>query len=61
MSTISNNLFKLTYMARYYKEVQSTSTAVSYGIDTVKTAFLGEILISWLILLLSLLLYILVL
>jgi hypothetical protein len=54
MSTMSNDPFKLARMAGYYKGAQSAGAAVSYGMDAVKTAFLGEILISWLMLLLSL-------
>ncbi|KAI1628089.1 major facilitator superfamily domain-containing protein [Exophiala viscosa] len=54
MSAMSNDPFKLARMAGYYKGVQSAGSAVSFGMDAVKTAFLGEILISWLMLLISL-------
>ncbi|KAK5181816.1 hypothetical protein LTR44_006016 [Exophiala sp. CCFEE 6388] len=54
MSAMSNDPFKLARMAGYYKGVQSAGSAVSFGMDAVKTAFLGEILISWLLLLISL-------
>jgi len=54
MSAMSNDPFKLARMAGYYKGVQSAGSAVSYGMDAVKTPFLGEILISWLMLLVSL-------
>jgi MFS family permease len=54
MSTMSNDPFKLARMAGYYKGVQSAGAAISFGMDAVKTSFLGEILISWLLLLISL-------
>ena len=54
MSTMSNDPFKLARMAGYYKGVQSAGGAISFGMDAVKTSFLGEILISWLLLLVSL-------
>jgi hypothetical protein len=54
MSTLCNDPFKLARMAGYYKGVQSAGAAVSYGMDAVKTSYLGEILIPWLMLLLSL-------
>ncbi len=54
MSTMSNDPFKLARMAGYYKGVQSAGSAISFGMDAVKTPFLGEILISWLLLLVSL-------
>ncbi|KUI55303.1 hypothetical protein VP1G_02715 [Cytospora mali] len=54
MSSLTNEPFKLARMAGYYKGVQSAGAAVSFGMDAVKTAYLGEHLISWLLLLLSL-------
>ncbi|CAG8960842.1 hypothetical protein HYFRA_00002379 [Hymenoscyphus fraxineus] len=53
MSSMSNNPFKLARMAGYYKGVQSAGAAISFGMDAVKTAYLGEILISWLLLMVS--------
>ncbi|KAJ9642215.1 hypothetical protein H2204_002584 [Knufia peltigerae] len=54
MSALSNDPFKLARMAGYYKGLQSAGSAVSFGMDAVKTPFLGELLISWLLLLVSL-------
>ncbi|CAG8973408.1 hypothetical protein HYALB_00000172, partial [Hymenoscyphus albidus] len=53
MSSMSNNPFKLARMAGYYKGVQSAGAAISFGMDAVKTAYLGEILVSWLLLMVS--------
>ncbi|KAF3765382.1 MFS general substrate transporter [Cryphonectria parasitica EP155] len=54
MSSLTNEPFKLARMAGYYKGVQSAGAAVSFGMDAVKTAYLGEHLVSWLMLLVSL-------
>ncbi|KAH8900018.1 DUF895 domain protein [Thozetella sp. PMI_491] len=54
MSTMSNDPFKLARMAGYYKGVQSAGSAVSFGMDAVVTPFLGEHLISWLLLVVAL-------
>ncbi|ROW04157.1 hypothetical protein VSDG_00928 [Cytospora chrysosperma] len=54
MSSLTNEPFKLARMAGYYKGVQSAGAAVSFAMDAVKTAYLGEHLVSWLLLLLSL-------
>jgi len=54
MSSITNDPFKLARMAGYYKGIQSAGAAVSFGMDAVKTAYLGEILISWLLTLVAL-------
>jgi hypothetical protein len=54
MSAMSNNPFKLARMAGYYKSVQAAGAAVSFGMDAVKTPFLTEHLVSWLMLLFSL-------
>jgi len=54
MSAMTNDPFKLARMAGYYKGVQSAGAAVSFGMDAVKTSFLGEHLISWIMLLFSL-------
>lgn len=54
MSSLTNEPFKLARMAGYYKGVQSAGAAVSFGMDAVKTAYLGEHLASWLMLLVSL-------
>jgi hypothetical protein len=54
MSSMSNDPFKLARMAGYYKGVQSAGSAVSFGMDAVATAFLGEHLLSWMLLVISL-------
>ncbi|KAK0757316.1 hypothetical protein N5P37_010036 [Trichoderma harzianum] len=54
MSSMSNEPFKLARMAGYYKGIQSAGAAVSFGMDAVKTPFIGEILISSLLIILSL-------
>ncbi|PNY26827.1 Uncharacterized protein TCAP_03236 [Tolypocladium capitatum] len=54
MSSMTNDPCKLARMAGYYKGIQSAGGAVSFGMDAVKTAYLGEILISWLLILVSL-------
>ncbi|KAG6003375.1 hypothetical protein E4U21_002091 [Claviceps maximensis] len=54
MSSITNDPFKLARMAGYYKGIQSAGAAVSFGMDAVKTSYLGEILISWLLTLVAL-------
>ncbi|KAL2293472.1 hypothetical protein FJTKL_05372 [Diaporthe vaccinii] len=54
MSSITNEPFKLARMAGYYKGIQSAGAAVSFGMDAVKTAYLVEHLVSWLMLLVSL-------
>ncbi|ORX37399.1 putative DUF895 domain membrane protein [Kockovaella imperatae] len=54
MSAMTNDPFKLARMAGYYKGVQSAGAAVSFGMDAVKTPFLTELLVSWLMLLISL-------
>ena len=33
-------------MAGYFKGVQSAGAAVSFGMDAVKTPFLGEVLVT---------------
>lgn len=54
MSSITNDPFRLARMAGYYKSIQSAGAAVSFGMDAVRTAYLGEALISWLLTLVSL-------
>lgn len=54
MSALTNDPFKLARMAGYYKGVQSAGAAVSFGMDAVKTAYLTEHLVSWLMLVVSL-------
>ncbi|KAI5457561.1 DUF895 domain protein [Mariannaea sp. PMI_226] len=54
MSSMTNDPFKLARMAGYYKGIQSAGSAISFGMDAVKTPFLGEILISSLLILVSL-------
>ncbi|KAJ6789933.1 hypothetical protein PWT90_07561 [Aphanocladium album] len=61
MSAITNEPFKLARMAAYYKGIQSAGAAVSFGMDAVQTPYLGEILISWLLIVVSLPLCVLVL
>ncbi|KAG5984644.1 hypothetical protein E4U55_003865 [Claviceps digitariae] len=54
MSSITNDPFKLARMAGYYKGIQSAGAAVSFGMDAVKTSYLGEILVSGLLTLVAL-------
>ncbi|KAG5990997.1 hypothetical protein E4U43_004142 [Claviceps pusilla] len=54
MSSITNDPFKLARMAGYYKGIQSAGAAVSFGMDAVKTPYLGEILVSWVLTLVAL-------
>ena len=54
MSSITNDPFRLARMAGYYKAIQSAGSAVSFGMDAVKTPYLGEILISWILTLVAL-------
>ncbi|KAG6127027.1 hypothetical protein E4U38_006519 [Claviceps purpurea] len=54
MSSITNDPSRLARMAGYYKSIQSAGAAVSFGMDAVRTAYLGEALISWLLTLVSL-------
>jgi len=51
---ISNDPFKLARMAGYYKGVQSAGAAVSFGMDAVKTPYLTELLVSWMLVVFSL-------
>lgn len=53
MASLSNNPFKLARMTGYYKGVQSAGAAVSFGVDAVKTPYLTEQLVSWLLMLCS--------
>ncbi|KAL2206438.1 DUF895 domain protein [Sarocladium strictum] len=53
MSSITNNPFRLARMAGYYKAIQSAGAAVSFGMEAAKTPYLGEHLISWLLVLIS--------
>ncbi|ERT03372.1 UNC93-like protein [Sporothrix schenckii 1099-18] len=54
MSSLTNDPFKLARMAGYYKGIQSAGSAVSFGIDAVRTPYLNEQLVSWLLTLVSL-------
>lgn len=56
MSSLTNDPFKLARMAGYYKGIQSAGSAVSFGIDAVRTPYLNEQLVSWLLTLVSLVL-----
>ncbi|BEJ15812.1 hypothetical protein CspHIS471_0504170 [Cutaneotrichosporon sp. HIS471] len=49
MASLSNNPFKLARMTGYYKSVQSAGAAISFGMDAVKTPYLTEQLVSWLL------------
>ncbi|KAH8172889.1 major facilitator superfamily protein [Sarocladium implicatum] len=53
MSSITNNPFRLARMAGYYKGIQSAGAAVSFGMEAARTPYLGEHLISWLLVLIS--------
>lgn len=54
MSAITNDPFRLARMAGYYKGVQSAGAAVAFAMDAVVTPFLTELLVSWIMLLISL-------
>jgi len=54
MSAITNDPFRLARMAGYYKGVQSAGAAVAFAMDAVVTPFLTELLVSWIVLLISL-------
>ncbi|GMK55340.1 hypothetical protein CspeluHIS016_0203960 [Cutaneotrichosporon spelunceum] len=49
MASLSNDPFKLARMTGYYKGVQSAGAAISFGMDAVKTPYLTEHLVSWLL------------
>ncbi|CAK9781601.1 MFS general substrate transporter [Cutaneotrichosporon oleaginosum] len=49
MASLSNNPFKLARMTGYYKGVQSAGAAISFGMDAVKTPYLTEQIVSWLL------------
>ncbi len=54
MSVMTNDAFKLARMAGYYKGIQSAGSAVAAAMDSVKTPYLTEHLISWIMMLGSL-------
>lgn len=54
MSALANNPFELARMAGYYKGVQSAGAAISYGMDAVATPYLTEVIVSFVIMLFSL-------
>ncbi|OAA72200.1 DUF895 domain protein [Cordyceps fumosorosea ARSEF 2679] len=54
MSAITNEPFRLARTAAYYKAIRSAGAAVSFGMDAVDTPYLGEILISWLLIVIAL-------
>lgn len=54
MSSMTNDPFRLARMAGYYKSIQSAGAAVSFGMDAVKTSYLCEHLVSWLLIMVSL-------
>lgn len=54
MSTLTNDPFKLARMTGYYKGVQSAGAAVSFAMDAVFTAYRTELLVSWLMMVVSL-------
>ncbi|KAL3460748.1 major facilitator superfamily domain-containing protein [Aspergillus heterothallicus] len=53
MSLLTSDASKLARMAGYYKGVQSAGSAISFGMDAVKTPFLTEFIVSWALLLVS--------
>ncbi|RPD55630.1 MFS general substrate transporter [Lentinus tigrinus ALCF2SS1-6] len=53
MSALTNDPFKLARYAGLYKALQSAGSAGSFGMDAVATPFLNEHLASWLMLLAS--------
>ncbi|KAI9510754.1 MFS general substrate transporter [Russula earlei] len=54
MGAISNDPFTLARFTGVYKAVQSLGGAVSFVMDAVSTPFLNELLVSWILLLVSL-------
>jgi MFS family permease len=54
MSTITNDPFRLARMAGYYKGVQSAGAAISFGMDAVKTKYMTEVIVSFVIMMVSL-------
>lgn len=54
MSAMTNDPWKLARLAGYYKGVQSAGSAVAFAMDAVVTPYLAELLVSWLLLLVSL-------
>jgi hypothetical protein len=54
MSSMTNSPKELARMAGYYKGVQSAGAAVSFGMDAVKTPYMTEVVVSFVIMLVSL-------
>lgn len=54
MSSLTNDPFKLARMAGYYKGVQSAGAAISFGMDALKTPYMTEVIVSFVIMLASL-------
>lgn len=54
MSSLTNDPFKLARMAGYYKGVQSAGAAVSFAMDAVHTPYMTEVIVSFVIMLASL-------
>ncbi|KAL1405986.1 hypothetical protein Q8F55_007669 [Vanrija albida] len=54
MATLTNDPFKLARMTGYYKGVQSAGAAVSFAMEAVYTPYRTELLVSWLLMVVSL-------
>lgn len=53
MAGLTNDPYKLARMTAYYKGVQSAGAAISFGMDAVKTPYLTEVIVSFVIMLFS--------
>lgn len=54
MSSMTNDSFRLARMSGFYKSIQSAGAAVSYGMEAVATPYLTELIVSWMLILVSL-------
>lgn len=54
MSSMTNDSFRLARLSGFYKSVQSAGAAVSYGMEAVATPYLTELIVSWMLILVSL-------
>lgn len=54
MSSMTNDSFRLARLSGFYKSIQSAGAAVSYGMEAVATPYLTELIVSWMLILVSL-------
>lgn len=54
MSFITDDPFMLARLTGFYKGVQSAGAAVSFGMDAVSTPYLTELIVSWVMIIVSL-------